>query len=174
MLDHHKARDHVWHTPLSLLWKTHRGFIVTIFISWDKPKALDRCLSLVFVLSLLAREFTPSLKRLSLKLLLGAYILKKWQGLAIVIKGPGLMAKTCGASVFQPPPSLFLPKDRGPFPLQPCHQASHKHVEGALRLTFSPLTWRITNNCQTNKEKCSSFWETAKRLQYVLGNDLSF
>lgn len=114
------------------------------------------------------------LKEIIFETLTGSIYLKKWQGLAIVIKGSGLMAKTCGASVFQPPPSLFLPKDRGPFPLQPCHQASHKHVEGALRLTFSPLTWRITNNCQTNKEKCSSFWETAKRLQYVLGNDLSF
>lgn len=45
---------------------------------------------------------------------------------------------------------------------------------GAIQLTFSPHTQRKTNNCQTNKEKRSSFWGTAKTLQYTRGSDVSF
>lgn len=42
--------------PLSLLWEKNRGFIVTIFVSWDKSQALNSCLNLDFVLSLVACE----------------------------------------------------------------------------------------------------------------------
>lgn len=85
------------------------------------------------------------------------------------MKGARLNGKNLWCiSIF--PPSLFLPKDQSPFPLQPCHQASLPQMHGgggAIQLTFSPHTQRKTNNCQTNKEKCSSFWETAKTLQYT-------
>lgn len=70
----------------------------------------------------------------------------------------------------QKKPSSTLLPPRGPtglFSLQPCHQASLPQTRrgGIPTHFFPPREWRITNNCQTNKEKCSSFWETAKRLQ---------
>lgn len=88
------------------------------------------------------------------------------------------MAKTYDTSVF--PPLPFPPKGPKSIPatamsssLTPTNTQGGR-VGGAIQLTFSPHTQRKTNNCQTNKEKCSSFWETAKTLQYTRGTDVSF
>lgn len=104
----------------------------------------------------------------------GSIYFKKWQGLTIVIKGLGFNGKNLWCISISTPSLPFPPKGPRSIPSPTMSSSLPQHIEGALQLTFSLRTWRITNNCQTNKEKCSSFWETAKRLQYSLGNDSSF
>lgn len=88
------------------------------------------------------------------------------------------MAKTCGASIFQPPPNPpslpFPPKGPQHIPsLTMSSSLTPTNTSEGTPTHFFPS--HMENNKQLpDKEIRSSFWETAKTLQYMLGNDQIF
>lgn len=136
MLDQHKTRDHVWHSfPLLVVRKTSENLLLPCFSQEINPKLFTDSLSLDFMLLCSCFSWIYYKPR---KIIFNSYwkdtYIKIRYGLTIAIKPPDLMAKTCGASVRQPPPNppRFSSQRAEAYSL-PNHVStphSHKHVRG--------------------------------------------